>query len=103
LHADEYATATEGHESQSFRCPEQLLEEKIHAVRPDDESDEIGDHHHEDVEYGADGTDVSVPRESAILSMGSFNSQERKRERQNSAPWMLEEDRTLPVQAQRTG
>lgn len=49
-------------------CRHQLLKHVPHTIGAEDESDEIGNHHQEDVQYGAERTDMSIPRRMAILS-----------------------------------
>jgi hypothetical protein len=53
----------------TFRGGEELFAKNAEAVEPDDEADEVGGHHHKDIEDRANGADVAVPGLRVVLIM----------------------------------
>jgi hypothetical protein len=51
----------------TFGSTEQLLYEELHPINADNEADEVGRHHHQDIENRAEGADVPIPGLISIL------------------------------------
>lgn len=67
VHCNKYTATTQDRESDPFPCSDQPGKEEFYTVCSNNESDKIGNRHHEEVEDSTKGTDVSVPSEFTIL------------------------------------
>lgn len=67
LHGDEEACAREEHKGQPRpRCP-QLAEPVLYPIDAEDKADQVGSHHHEQIQNASGGADVSIPPVVSIL------------------------------------
>lgn len=54
-----------------------LVNDILHPIRADDETDEVRRHHHEAVEYRAKGAEVSEPPPISVLRLPSASDSPR--------------------------
>lgn len=61
LNSDEQAGSSYNHKSSTIPGSKQLWSKEFNTVNPDNKSNKIGSHHHDNVQYTAKSTNVSIP------------------------------------------